>query len=98
MNARQAAKAAAKKIEELEDFNRRASAEIKNLNRVIDSVIAGDKTYCDWCEENEECKRQCKGVGCSEWWLMFDPPVPQEEGSDADDSQGVPITGSEGRA
>ena len=73
MNAKQAVKAASKHIEELEDFNRRASAEIKYLNQCIDSVIAGEKTYCDWCEDQQECQRECKGAGCSEWWLALQP-------------------------
>ena len=89
MNAKQSLKKASARIEELEDFNRRASAEIKYLNRVIDSVIAGEKTYCDWCEEEQECQRQCKGKGCSEWWLKIGLPVQAEEGEDAGESTGI---------
>ena len=89
MNAKQSLKKASARIEELEDFNRRASAEIKYLNQVIDSVIAGEKTYCDWCEEEQECQRQCKGKGCSEWWLKIDLPVQAEEGEDASESTGI---------
>lgn len=73
MNAKQAAREAAKRITDLEDFNRRASAEIRALNACIDSVIAGEKTYCDWCEEREECQRECKGTGCAEWWIAMNP-------------------------
>lgn len=76
MNAKQSLKLASAKIVELEDFNRRASFEIKALNACIDSVIAGEKTYCDWCEEQNECQRECKGkTGCAEWWMMLQPPV-----------------------
>ena len=88
MNAKQALRAASKHIEELEDYNRRASLDIKNLNRCIDSVIAGEKTYCDWCEEENECQRECKGTGCSEWWLKMNLPDQPEEG-ETDDSKGI---------
>lgn len=88
MNARQAAKAAAEHIEQLEDFNRRASQEIKGLNACIDSVIAGEKTYCDWCEERDECDRAEKGTGCKEWWLTMDLELPDGEG-DADEGAGI---------
>ena len=92
MNAKQSLRAARKHIEELEDYNNRARAEIKALNQCIDSVIAGEKNYCDWCESREECQLESKGKGCSEWWLMFDPPI-REEGSDADDSKGIYAAG-----
>ncbi len=97
MNAKQAAKAASKRIEELEDWNAKASAEIKHLNQCIDSVIAGEKTYCDWCEDQEECQRECKGKGCSEWWLMINIPADDpEEGSAEDESKGFLLTGAQG--
>ena len=97
MNARQAAKAASKRIEELEDWNAKASAEIKHLNQCIDSVIAGEKTYCDWCEDQEECQRECKGKGCSEWWLMINIPADDpEEGSAEDEGKGLLLTGAKG--
>ena len=38
MNAKQALRAASKHIEELEDFNRRSSAEIKALNAAATNV------------------------------------------------------------
>ena len=89
MNAKQALKAASKHIEELEDWNLRAGAEIKHLNQCIDSVIAGEKTYCDWCEDQQECQRECKGKGCAEWWLMMNLPDQPEEEGDTDDSKRV---------
>lgn len=71
MNARQAAKAAAKRIEDLEDFNRRCSNDIKALYTCIDSVIAGEKSFCDWCEEADECQQPEKKLkhGCENFWL-----------------------------
>ena len=87
LNAKQSLRAASKRIEELEDFNKKASAEIKALNQCIDGVIAGQMTFCDWCEDQKECQRECKGQGCSEWWMMFNPPISEEGG--ADESQGI---------
>jgi hypothetical protein len=94
MNGRQAAKLAAKKIEELEHYNARSKADITAYNRVVLGLIEGDLNPCDWCEENADCERQIKGKGCSEWWLAYKLPMKEEE---ADDSEGVPLVGSEGR-
>ena len=87
MNKRQALKAASQRIEELEDFNRRAAADIKAYNRVIDGMIDGISP-CEWCMEyeGEDCPHKGEKVnGCSEWWLK---DVPFEEES-ADDSEGI---------
>ena len=92
MNAKQSLRAAAKQIEELEDWNMRASRDIKAYNKCIDGVIAGTCSYCDWCEEKRlgECERNELGKGCEDWWLMDNPPVSDpEEGSDADAGKGI---------
>ena len=69
MNARQAAKKAAARIVELEDYNMRCSADIKAYNQCIDGMIAG-KSPCPWCMEYEECQNEGKdGKGCEQWWL-----------------------------
>ena len=97
MNGRQAAKAAAKKIEELEFYNAKCKADITAYNRIITGMIAGELSPCDWCEDQEECERQVKGTGCSEWWLMFNLPEMKEDATD--DSEGVlpaSIQGGEG--
>lgn len=94
MNGRKAAREAAKQIEALEDYNRRASTEIKNLNACIDSVIAGTKTYCDWCEEESVCKLEAKGKGCEYWWLKLDLPELPEKG-EGDGSAEI-FSGSQG--
>ena len=96
MNGRQAAKLAARRIEELELYNAQCKADITKYNKCIDSVIAGEKTFCDWCEEQEECQHEVKGKGCKEWWLTFDGV--NEEEDDADDSEGVHVTGEQGGA
>ena len=102
MNAKQALKAASKHIADLEDFNKRAVSEIKYLNKVIDSVIAGEKTYCDWCQEQDECERE-KSDGCDNWWLKMNLPIldstpitnvhmslePVEGSDDGADSKGI---------
>lgn len=69
MNARQAAKKAAERIVELEDYNARCSADIKAYNQCIDGMIAGNSP-CPWCMEYPECEREEKdSKGCNEWWL-----------------------------
>ena len=72
MNARQAARAAAKRIEELEHYQREATADIKAYNGCIQSMIKGGSP-CDWCEEQVECQKEEKAAskGCKDWWLAF---------------------------
>jgi len=89
MNAKQAAREAAKRIEQLEDFNKRASAEIKSLNDCIDSVINGQMSFCDWCEERNECQLQAKGTGCELWWLAMDDRPSFQREEEADDSKTI---------
>jgi len=70
MNARQAAREAAKHIEKIEDFNRRCTRDIKAYNACIDGMIAGE-TPCKWCEEYDECQLEARdGKGCDLWWLL----------------------------
>ena len=96
MNGRQAAKLAAAKIEELEHYNARCKSDITAYNKIIVGLISGELNPCDWCEENADCKRPIKGKGCSEWWLTYSLPEQKEE--EADDSEGLPLVGSTGRA
>ena len=95
MNGRQAAKLAAKKIEELEHYNGRCRKDISAYNKVILGLISGELDPCDWCEEKEECQRECKGKGCGEWWLSYKLPVEEDQ---TDDSDGIPFVGSTGGA
>ena len=97
MNGRQAAKLAAAKIADLEHYNAKCKADIMAYNHVITGMITGEVNPCDWCEEKNECQLEAKGKGCSEWWLGFDFPEELKEDK-ADDSERVPLVGSEGRA
>lgn len=75
MNGRQAAKLAAKRIEELEYFNRSAGATIKRLYQAIDMIIAGEN-ICEVCEDFNECQLEAKkqGKGCHEWSHKYSAP------------------------
>ena len=89
MNGRQAAKAAAKRIEELEYVVKMQIADIKDYNACIVGHIEGE-SVCKWCEEAPECQRDVKDKGgCSEWWLRY-----RKEAADA--SEGVPAPSTEG--
>ena len=87
MNSRQAAKAAAKRIEELEYLETTRVRDIKDYNQCILDVIAG-KSVCSWCEEKRlgECQHEDSymNAGCSEWWLRY------PEGGDPDGKEEVP--------
>lgn len=83
MNARQAAKAASKRIEELEHFNRLCSRDIKAYNKVIDHMIAGGSP-CEFCDDKGECDKPEKGKGCEEWMLEWNREG--EESNDKTDS------------
>lgn len=95
MNGRQAAKAAAKKIEEMEHYNARCKTDITHYNVVIQALIAGESP-CPWCEDYKECQLTAKDVkGCEHWWLAYDLP---EKEDDADDGESLPLVGSTGGA
>lgn len=84
MNGRQAARMAAKRIEELEYANKLYAVDVKALYAVIDEMTQG-KTPCDWCDEQEECDKQEKGgLGCTDFLLMENKQEGEddEEGSD----------------
>ena len=95
MNAKQALRAASKHIEDLEDYNRRASLDIKNLYFIIGKVIGdGEGYFCDWCEDAEECKNKPQWpddskLGCKDFWMKLNLPDQQDEGEVKDDSQGI---------
>jgi len=98
MNGRQAAKLAAKRIEELEHYQREASMDIKAYNGCINSMIKGGSP-CDWCDFAIECQREEKtaGKGCEEWMLAFREKVAQDQGQEGetDDSKIILSVGPE---
>ena len=102
VNAKQSLKAASKRIEELEDWNNKAKHEITAFNACIDSVIAGKRSFCDWCEEKRlgECEKE-QGP-CEEWWLadvvkLTGPIKIMAEGEDADEGKGLLQASIQGR-
>lgn len=96
MNSRQAAKAAAKKIEEQEALIAEQDrllnlykADVKNFYECIEGTVDG-KSICDWCDAYNECQLQDKGGrGCKEWEHILQQPQDQGERSEADDSERI---------
>jgi hypothetical protein len=81
MNARQAARAAATRIEELEHYQRMATHDIRQYNKVIMHMIQHGSP-CDYCNDLEECREAGKDVsiGCDMWMLRFaDPEAVKQE-------------------
>ena len=85
MNAKQAARAAAKHIEDLEITLSRAMSDIKRYNQCIDSMIEGGSP-CDWCEDRRECHLEAQGKGCGLWMLSYEE---DENNGDHDVAAGV---------
>ena len=84
MNGRQAARLAAKRIEELEYYNARCKADITAYNAVIEALIRGESP-CRWCEDIEECQLEAKnGRGCAEWMLTDKPMIEEVEEVDGE--------------
>ena len=75
MNSRQAAKAAAKRIKELEWFNRKSAATVKGLYQALDAVFSGEG-ICQRCEDYDECEKEAKEEGkwCEDWTLKDPGP------------------------
>ena len=72
MNSRQAAKAAAKHIEELEHIISLNSRDIKLYNETILSMI-NHGSPCEYCNDADECREAGKdlSIGCEDWQLSF---------------------------
>ena len=100
MNGRQAAKAAAKKIEELTYENMARVKDIKDYNSCVLDLIAG-KSPCLWCEEHRlgECEHpeSHMNAGCHEWWLRYPDEIVTKGGeSDGEGTKaGYPVLGLE---
>lgn len=98
MNSRQAAKAAAKRIEELEAMVAGQTQDIKDLYAAIHDHISGE-SLCLWCEEYPECNLNAKmGAGCPEWWLRYRKGPEGGKWPLAEPNRGIPgeESGSEG--
>ena len=78
MNSKQAARAVKRekrqtknaKLQEMEYIATMQAADIQDYVKAMIAVINGDSP-CNWCESQEECQRDVKGKGCSEWWLKY---------------------------
>ena len=69
VKATKAAKAAAKRIEELERVAALNKADIIDYNKCVEHIIQGGSP-CDYCEDLQECQLEAKGkTGCTEWML-----------------------------
>lgn len=92
MNGRQAAKAAAEKIEQLEYANKLYTLDVRAYNAVIMSMIGGGSP-CGWCHDHGECQKQEKdGTGCDEWVLVLNMmDEPKEEKTEDGPIHGVEV-------
>jgi len=72
MNGRQAARAAAARIAELEYANGRYSADVREYNQCILHMISHGSP-CDYCQDRDECREAGKDmtIGCDEWMLAY---------------------------
>lgn len=81
-------------IDQLGDFNRRCSADIRGYVQNTQAMIAG-KSPCEFCEEHRlgECEHpDCEMKnGCDGWWLRTDmlEVSPPAEGGEANEGQGL---------
>lgn len=44
--------------------------EIDLLQTCVEKTIAGGSP-CEYCEDLDECKLDCKDKGCSHWWMRY---------------------------
>ena len=81
-------------IEQLGDFNKRCSADIRGYVQTILGMIDG-KTPCESCEEKRLGECECpekQDHGCSGWWLrtdMLEVSPPSEGSEKPDESEGI---------
>ena len=101
MNARQALKITAQKLENAERIMFLNKTDIQAYNACIADMIAG-KSPCPYCHDYEECKLKAKDKkGCSEWILKipkFTSEEVKQEVENADEklSEGLHVVSSEG--
>ena len=86
MNAKQAARAAAERIQELEFRVAMNILDIRDYNDVIEALIL-QKSPCPWCEDYEECQLEAKKLyGCPEWLLHSNAKRVDEVNIDQDNT------------
>ena len=88
MNSRQAAKAAAARIEECERIMALNKADIIDYNNCIMHMIRHGSP-CDYCNDLEECWENGNDVtmGCDEWMLRMKRAVSVPEGGEPDEQE-----------
>jgi len=82
MNGKQAARLAAKRIEELEHYVRLNVRDIKLYVQCVQHMIQHGSP-CDYCEDRDECLADGKNVdtGCDDWMLRLwriDEELPEQ--------------------
>ena len=72
MNGRQAARAAANKIKDLENIIAHNVSDIRMLNECIIDMIRHESP-CKYCNDYEECVQENRDVsiGCDDWFLRI---------------------------
>lgn len=97
MNGRQAARAAARRIEENERVMALNKRDIIDYNTCILSMIEGE-TPCIYCEDYNECQLEAKdGKGCKQWMLRSQQITSETvKDGDVDASTGIYGASSEG--
>jgi len=102
MNSKQAAKAAAKHIEELERIIGLNISDIKQYNACILDMIS-HKSPCEYCHDQEECRTAGKDltIGCEDWMLRSLPPRMEFSGKaqwqqDVQDGKDTVLFGADG--
>ena len=97
MNGRQAAKAAAQRIEELEARIAMDIKDIRTYNVCILHMI-NHGSPCDFCYDKQECQEAGKDltIGCDQWMVGNIEIIHDEKEGDAVESEGILPTGAEG--
>ena len=97
LNAKQAAKKAAQRIESMEHTLFLNKLDIQDYNKVIADMIAGESP-CHMCEDWNACQLDAKaGKGCSEWMLRMQKITQADVRREAEDAgEGFHVVGANG--
>ena len=67
----------AQEIENVRYQNMAYAFDVRSYVECVHHMIL-DGSPCDFCEDQKECQRDCKGgKGCIEWWLRYSEGVTQ---------------------